>query len=52
MKLERKIGDSRFKIDAKFADSDSEEELDEGKYDVINSLGYFTIFTKNLYADH
>ncbi|XP_012946115.1 dentin sialophosphoprotein [Aplysia californica] len=26
MKLERRIGDSRFKLDAKFADSDSEDE--------------------------
>jgi len=38
MKLERKIGDSRFKIDAKFADSDSEEELDEDEGVQTNEL--------------
>ena len=34
MKLERRIGDSRFKLDAKFAESDSEgdSETDEGEF--------------------
>ena len=35
MKLERRIGDSRFKLDAKFADSDSGEE------DAVDETGIF-----------
>ena len=31
LKLENRIGDKRFKLDAKFADTDSEEEEDDDK---------------------
>ncbi|CAL1541803.1 unnamed protein product [Lymnaea stagnalis] len=38
MKLERKIGDSRFKLDAKFAESDSDEGSEKEKEEIDEAM--------------